>query len=89
MIHVFLVALVVSNSLQPHRLARQAPLSMELSRQEYWRGLPFPPLWIFQIQRWNPSLLHLLLLQVDSSPLSHLGSPEVYYKLMLFFCLPK
>ena len=21
----------------------QAPLSMELSRQEYWSGLPFPP----------------------------------------------
>ena len=25
-------------------VARQAPLSMELSRQEYWNGLPFPPL---------------------------------------------
>ena len=24
-------------------LARQAPLSMGLSRQEYWSGLPFPP----------------------------------------------
>ena len=23
--------------------ARQAPLSMESSRQEYWSGLPFPP----------------------------------------------
>ena len=23
-------------------LAHQAPLSMELSRQEYWSGLPFP-----------------------------------------------
>ena len=23
-------------------LARQAPLSMEFSRQEYWSGLPFP-----------------------------------------------
>ena len=37
-IHVFSVALVVSNSLQPHRLACQAPLSTEFSRQEYWRG---------------------------------------------------
>ena len=26
----------------PQTLARQAPLSMELSRQEYWSGLPFP-----------------------------------------------
>ena len=26
----------------PCTIARQAPLSMEFSRQEYWRGLPFP-----------------------------------------------
>ena len=25
-------------------VARQAPLSMEISRQEYWSGYPFPPL---------------------------------------------
>ena len=24
-------------------IARQGPLSMEFSRQEYWNGLPFPP----------------------------------------------
>ena len=24
-------------------MARQAPLSMGFSRQEYWSGLPFPP----------------------------------------------
>ena len=24
-------------------VAHQAPLSMEISRQEYWSGLPFPP----------------------------------------------
>ena len=33
--------LVVSDSLQPHRLAHQAALSMEFSKQEYWSGLPF------------------------------------------------
>ena len=27
----------------PRTLAYQAPLSMELSRQEYWSGLPCPP----------------------------------------------
>ena len=27
----------------PWTEARQAPLSMEVSRQEYWSGLPFPP----------------------------------------------
>ena len=28
----------------PWTVARQAPLSMEFSRQEYWSGLPFPSL---------------------------------------------
>ena len=27
----------------PWTLARQPPLSMEFSRQEYWSGLPCPP----------------------------------------------
>ena len=27
----------------PWTAARQAPLSMGISRQEYWSGLPFPP----------------------------------------------
>ena len=29
----------------PWTVAHQAPLSMELSRQEYWSGLPFPTAW--------------------------------------------
>ena len=34
---------VVSNSyVTPWTVARQAPLSMGFSRQEYWSGLPFP-----------------------------------------------
>ena len=34
---------VVSDSLRDSMtVARQAPLSMELSRKEYWSGLPFP-----------------------------------------------
>ena len=36
------VCSVVSNSVSPWTVAQQAPLSMEFSRQEYWRGLPFP-----------------------------------------------
>ena len=27
----------------PGTIARQAPLSVGFSRQEYWSGLPFPP----------------------------------------------
>ena len=35
--------LCVSHSvMSPQAIARQAPLSMEFSRQEYWSGLPFP-----------------------------------------------
>ena len=33
---------VVSNSVTPWAVAWQAPLSIEFSRQEYWRRLPFP-----------------------------------------------
>ena len=32
----------VSVSAAPWTVARQAPLSMGFSRQEYWSGLPFP-----------------------------------------------
>ena len=32
------------DSVAPWTLARQAPLSMEFSRREYWSGLPCPPL---------------------------------------------
>ena len=34
--------LVLSVSLTPWTVIRQAPLFMEFSRQEYWSGLPFP-----------------------------------------------
>ena len=33
----------VQLSATPQRVARQAPLSIGFSRQEYWSGLPFPP----------------------------------------------
>ena len=35
--------LVMSNSVIPWTVVRQAPLSMGFSRQEYWSGWPFPP----------------------------------------------
>ena len=34
---------VLSNSATQRTVARQAPLCMEFSGQEYWSGLPFPP----------------------------------------------
>ena len=66
----------------PWTVALQAPLPMGFLRQEHWSGLPFP----------SPGDL-LLHLQVDSLPLSHLGSPlykkndteTLPYPLFLFF----
>ena len=69
------VCSVMSDSLQPHGLiARQAPLSVGLSRQEYWSGLSFPLPGDLLTQGSNPCLLKLLHWQMDSLPLSHLGS---------------
>ena len=54
--------------------AHQASLSMGFSRQEYWSGLPFPG--HLPNQGSNSSLPHLLHWQMDSLPLSHLGSSQ-------------
>ena len=55
----------------------QDPLSMEFSRQEYWKRLPFPTLQgTFLTQGLNPCLFHPLYWQADSLPLCHLGRPS-------------
>ena len=55
----------------PGTVARQAPLSVEFSRQEYWSGLPFPSPGDLPTHGLNSRLLQW---QMDSLPLSHLGS---------------
>ena len=52
----------------PWMAARQAPLSIGFSRQEYWSGLPCPSPGDLSDPR-NPPVL-----QADSLPLSHCGS---------------
>ena len=47
---------------------------MGFFRQEYWSGLPFPSPGDIPAQGSNPCLLYLLHWQVDSLPLSQLGS---------------
>ena len=55
-------------------VARQAPLSMGFSRQEYWSGLPCPPPGDLPPPREsNPHLSHLLHRQADSLPLAPPG----------------
>ena len=58
----------------PRTVARQVPLSIGFSRQEYWSEQPFPS--HFLTQGWNPCLLCLLHWLVDSLPLSYLISPK-------------
>ena len=70
-----LVTSVVSDSAVSWIVARQAPLSMGFSRQEYWSGLPFPSPGIFPTQGLNQHLLHLLSWQVGSLPLAPAGKP--------------
>ena len=48
----------MSDSVTPWAVACQAPLSMGFSRQEYWRGLPFPSLGDLLDLGIEPSLLH-------------------------------
>ena len=56
----------------PWTIARQVPLSLGFSRQEYWSDLPCPPSGDLPdpgIEPRSPAL------RADSLPLSHLGSP--------------
>ena len=64
----------------PWTVARQVPLAMELSRQEYWSGLPFPPPGYLpdpEIEPRSPSLQAGFL---PSEPPGVLTSPQSYSK---------
>ena len=59
-------------------IALQAPLSMEFSRQEYWKGLPFPPLPNPVSEPTYPTAPALCrLIFFFFLLLSHLGSPNI------------
>ena len=60
----------------PWTVAHQAHLSMEFPRQEYWSGLPFPSPGDLPDPWIKPASSAW---QVDSLPLSHLGSPFLEY----------
>ena len=47
-----------------------------ISQQEYWNGLPFPFPWDLPNPGTEPVFPVSPALQVDSLPLSHLGSQE-------------
>ena len=79
----------------PWTVARQAHLSMGVSRHEYWSGVPFPPPGDLPDLGTEPVSSVSLALQADSLPLSyqeahsqfiHLIAPATGYilKLILF-----
>ena len=59
----------------PWTVARQAPLSMVFSRQEYWSGLPCPPPGDLPYSGVKPKSPASPALHVDSLLLSHWASP--------------
>ena len=63
---------VVSDCAASLTVARQTPLSMRLSRQDYWSRLPFPTPGDLLVLGLNQRLLHQL---VDSLPLVPPGKP--------------
>ena len=68
---------VVSDSATPWTVARQAPLSMGFSRQEYWSGLPFPPPGNLTDPGIEPAHVSYVFLprQAGSLPLAPPGKP--------------
>ena len=64
---------VVSDSCDPWTVAHRAPLSVGLSRQEYWRGLPCPPPGDLPNPGIEPGSSTL---QVDSLPAELQGKPK-------------
>ena len=52
----------------PWTVARQAPLSMGFSRQEYWSGVPFPSLGDLPNSGVEPGLLHCMWIFLPSEP---------------------
>ena len=63
----------------PWTIACHGPMSMEFSRQEYWRRLPFPTLGDFPDSGLNLHLLGPLHDQVDSLSLHNLGNPRLTF----------
>ena len=75
------VTSAVSNSVTPWSAARQAPLSMGFSRQEYWSGLPCPPPGDLPdpgIEPRSPAAVALLC-PADSFLLRQRGSPVSFF----------
>ena len=68
-------------------VARQAPLSVGLSRQKYWGALLCPPTGELPDPGIEPMSSAAPALQVDSSLLSHLGNPCICVCVCVCVCV--
>ena len=72
------VTSIKSDSVTLWTVAHQAPLSMGLSRKEYWSGVPYPPPGDLASPRVEPMPPVSPALRADSSPTKQYGkSPKV------------
>ena len=69
-------------------VARQASLSLGISRPEYWSGLPFPPLGDLPNPGIEPVSAVSPALQANSLPLRHWESPCILIAFPHLFCPP-
>ena len=83
-IYIYISPLSCTVFTAPWTVTCQAPLSMEISRQEYWSGLTFPTPGDLPNHGLNPQLLHC---QVDSLPLVPPGKPSQKKVLVAQSCL--
>ena len=71
----------------PWTVAQQALLSVGLSRQEYWSGLPFPPQGELPNPGIEPESAVSPALALHFLPLSHLRSPQ--HSLQLYYIISR
>ena len=69
----------------PMDYSRQAPLSMELSRQEYWSGLPFPSPGALTDPEIEPGSPALQADSLQSEP-PGLLCPSLFQRYLRIFC---
>ena len=68
-------------SCKPLDYILSGPQSMKFSRQEYWRGLPFPTSEDLPDSGIEPTAPSFLYWQADSLPLHHWGSQLFHYSI--------
>ena len=82
---IMCICMYITDSVTPWTVTHQASLSMEFSRQKYWRGQPFPSpgdLSYPGITPGSPSL------QADSLPSEPQGKPFIYmYYVYTYMCI--